>query len=346
MARKKGTGKDDILNGTDGRDQIYGMGGNDTLSPGATGPDLLDGGKGDDFITVYYPNGGWWMDSRGATIIGGAGLDVLEIEFWEQRVDGIETRNIAMRSVYAKFEISGIERFHLDFGFWSESQDVSITGTARSEHYLSNIQGNGDGNLTVKCGGGNDWFEGSSAFSSIMVYGGAGHDILQGSNVYGQRLYGGDGNDILLSLRNSDSSVFDAGAGNDLIYLGNAGSNFVVDGGPGQDTVVVTPQDDRQVTIRSFEHGKDKLHLADLIAETKDAEKTIFENYLEFVQTDNDVEIVYWMPITSEIKVRWGSIIVLNARADEFGIDDFKFGKFEDSYPDFYDSSKIEDLWM
>ena len=66
-----GTGNalNNIINGNDGINQLFGGGGNDTLA-GNDGNDLLDGGEGNDIL-----NGGDDND----TIIGGAGNDTIDV---------------------------------------------------------------------------------------------------------------------------------------------------------------------------------------------------------------------------------------------------------------------------
>src|SRR2546425_439115 len=68
---------DNSLYGTSDADKIYGLGGNDWLSTsgpfyGQTGADLLDGGAGDDRLTVY--SGG-----LAHTLTGGSGADLFEL---------------------------------------------------------------------------------------------------------------------------------------------------------------------------------------------------------------------------------------------------------------------------
>ena len=66
-----GTGNalNNVINGNDGNNQLFGGGGNDTLN-GDDGNDLLDGGNGNDTL-----NGGDDND----TIIGGAGNDTIDV---------------------------------------------------------------------------------------------------------------------------------------------------------------------------------------------------------------------------------------------------------------------------
>ena len=65
----RGNELNNIINGNDAANQLFGGGGNDTLN-GDDGNDLLDGGTGNDTI-----NGGDDND----TIIGGAGNDTIDV---------------------------------------------------------------------------------------------------------------------------------------------------------------------------------------------------------------------------------------------------------------------------
>ena len=62
-----GDGQDNVINGLNGADKLYGQAGNDTLN-GNRGDDLVDGGDGNDNV-----NGGFGND----TLLGGIGLDTL-----------------------------------------------------------------------------------------------------------------------------------------------------------------------------------------------------------------------------------------------------------------------------
>lgn len=76
-----GEGGDDSLNGGGGGDTLHGGDGNDTLDGGGAGPgqlDLLDGGAGDDLITL----------AADAVAVGGAGADTFV--FWGRpNADGL-----------------------------------------------------------------------------------------------------------------------------------------------------------------------------------------------------------------------------------------------------------------
>lgn len=71
--RLYGSSDHDSLHGGGGRDEVYGLGGSDTLSDGdrngapadmAPGPDLLDGGRGDDTVTYGQRTGRVVVDLR------------------------------------------------------------------------------------------------------------------------------------------------------------------------------------------------------------------------------------------------------------------------------------------
>ena len=72
----KPTGGDDLLNGTDKADRIFGLGGNDVLL-GLGGNDVLDGGAGNDNLDGGSGNDTLKAQKGNDTLTGGAGDDVL-----------------------------------------------------------------------------------------------------------------------------------------------------------------------------------------------------------------------------------------------------------------------------
>ena len=72
----KPTGGDDLLNGTDKADTIFGLGGNDVLL-GMGGNDLLDGGPGDDNLDGSTGKDKLKGQKGDDVLTGGAGDDVL-----------------------------------------------------------------------------------------------------------------------------------------------------------------------------------------------------------------------------------------------------------------------------
>ncbi|HWI36811.1 MAG TPA: calcium-binding protein, partial [Burkholderiales bacterium] len=210
-----GTDGDDQLTGTPGNDTINGLGGNDTIvmvtrdSSGAVhnpGNDVIDGGGGSDLLAF----------SRGDSISTGA----LTVDM------AAGTYSVAGGGGSGTF--TGIERIQGSF------QADSLSGTSGADEIGGSFGSDTiiglDGNDTLLGGGGGD-----------SVLGGAGDDVLDsgGGPSY---LDGGDGNDTI-GLVNGNDTVL-GGAGDDSIeigFLATGGSSDygtkTIDGGTGIDSL-------------------------------------------------------------------------------------------------------------
>lgn len=125
MARFDGgaeTGGDDILNGGEGNDILFGQGGNDTLN-GGDGNDILIGGSGDDTLT------------------GGFGDDVFQWNFGEQGTSETPANDIVT-----------------DFGNGNDVLDISDLLQEESrdtiDQYVFAEENNGDTVLYINAEGG------------------------------------------------------------------------------------------------------------------------------------------------------------------------------------------------
>ena len=186
-----GTRFDDILNGGENRNTLYGEGGNDTLFGGGDddtlygggGDDVLIGGEGDDTMI-----GGAGDD----TMIGGEGDDTANYE------DSGEAINInLLTNVNTGGDAEGDRLFGIEF----------IIGSSHSDTIVGDGEGNeiegGEGDDEINGGGGDDIIRGGSDNDDIA--GGAGDDILEGGEG-GDEIDGGDGIDTV-SYENSEEGV-------------------------------------------------------------------------------------------------------------------------------------------
>ncbi len=183
-----GNGGNDTLTGGSGDNNLYGGADNDTLSGGG-GKDTLDGGTGND---VLYGGNDDDLMSAGAgndTMYGGSGSDTL---FGDAGNDTV-------------FGGSGS-----DTGYGGSGDDsLGSTGTdsAGDDKFYG-----GDGNDTVYGG-----------LDKDTLYGDAGNDTLSGG-VGADTLYGGDGADwFMVSNDHNTDTIFggEGGNDNDAIAFGN-----------------------------------------------------------------------------------------------------------------------------
>ncbi len=197
-----GDGKDELIGGF-GDDTLDGGDGKDTLS-GGVGDDVLDGGKGRD--TLSGDDGDDTLDGGGGkdTLLGGAGDDTL---------DGGGGADVLFGDV-------GDDRL---FGRGGADE---LDGGAGRDKLFGN---GGDDKLWGR--GGKD-----------VLKGGNGDDVLRGGG-NDDTLKGGNGDDTLIGGAGSDT--IDGGAGDDKVKLdfGDAGGE-TADGGLGFDRLDITVETD------------------------------------------------------------------------------------------------------
>ncbi|MCU0800319.1 MAG: Hint domain-containing protein [Rhodobacteraceae bacterium] len=186
----------DVLQGGDGADTIFGEGGNDTLA-GGLGADSLDGGAGDDSLLGQESND---------TLSGGDGNDTLD--------GGVFNDTL--------FGGAGADRL-----IGGDGSDVMDGGTGADTLFgdAFNDQLIGDG--------GADSLEGGTGEDSL--FGGADNDTLRGGDG-ADVLDGGTGADSLFGDADADSltggdgaDTLDGGAGNDTL-TGDAGADLLIGG--------------------------------------------------------------------------------------------------------------------
>ncbi len=196
-----GTG-DDLAYGGDGNDRVFGGSGRDTLY-GDAGNDQIDGGDGND--ALY---GGTGDD----TLLGGSGEDVL---FGDEGNDSLS---------------GGDGNDTLSGGLGADTLDGGVGNDSLS---------GGDGNDTLSGGLGADTLDGG--LGNDLAYGGAGNDVLRGGagadTLYGEAdndlIDGEDGNDALYGGTGDDTLL--GGLGEDALF-GDEG-NDTLSGGDGNDTL-------------------------------------------------------------------------------------------------------------
>lgn len=179
---------DDILLGGDGADVLYSYDGDDYLDGGNGndrlasfgGSDVIRGGDGDDWIDA----------SRDCFVDGGAGYDVLAIEFGKSETPIVFDAASGTTPTGVTFlNIEGISA-HV-----AGDQDSQLLGSDANEAFFSSSSGND----VLVGGGGND---------TLVDQG-----ILEGSG--DDRLFGGEGNDRLQNDGGGGSDELTGGPGAD-----------------------------------------------------------------------------------------------------------------------------------
>lgn len=233
------TGKgDDIIIGSDGRDQVYAGEDNDTITTGTAF-------NGDDF--VYFFNN-WGndvitdFDSRDDTL-DVSGADVLGLRDLTITQDGLDTLIV---NTEGSIRLLNFDKANLRF---SDFVFAAATVADEDEVALSDV---------FEGTSGADDFTGKSG--SDQMFGRAGDDILRGAAgddfIYGNggddKIQGGGGNDKIHGGTGDD--VIHGGDGDDNLY-GNA-DNDILTGGSGADTFHFDSASDHD-TITDFTDQQD-----------------------------------------------------------------------------------------
>ncbi|MEH1768590.1 beta strand repeat-containing protein [Nostoc sp.] len=231
------------ISGTTYNDNIVGSNGNDTLSTGDGGKDTIDGGKGDDLLSVdySYATGGITstfnattnigsitagtyqvsyknierLDISGTTyndnIVGSNGNDTLSTgDGGKDTIDGGKGEDVLLINYRsANGGITSTFNATTNVGsITAGTNQVSYKNIERLDisgtTYNDNIVGNS----------GNDTIDGGYSGNDTII-GGAGNDILTASYSGNNTLYGGFGNDILTGE-----------SGNDTLYGGDGIDTF------------------------------------------------------------------------------------------------------------------------
>jgi len=185
-----GQAGNDILLGKGGSDQLFGGAGNDTLT-GGDGDDQMFGEAGNDLMI-------WNPGDDSDLMEGGDGNDTAQVNGG----NGAEVFALTANGTRVRFDRLSPAPFSLDIG--------------TTENFVLNMNG------------GDDVFTASNGLASLIkvtVDGGAGND----------QITGGDGNDTLLGGDGDDLII--GGRGNDQLFGGTGNDSFVWNPGDGSDTI-------------------------------------------------------------------------------------------------------------
>lgn len=237
-----GNASDNIINGYDQNDTLYGGGGNDQLF-GGTGNDLIHGGAGNDII-----NGGIGSDK----LWGGTGDDIFEFKTGDT--------SITIPDIIQEDAGNGIDQIKLTGGilpanvkFWTdEDGSLRLRYSGTDEIVIKGARDAAGQNITatimekIVFDNGTVW-DFSTGYNMIdtdeshFLIGGSAADNLQGRGG-NDHLIGWDGNDTLIGGTGNDdlnggsgSDVLSGDAGNDFLYGGSGNDRLT--GGIGADTL-------------------------------------------------------------------------------------------------------------
>lgn len=207
--------------------QVYGLGGDDSLTTGG-GADLIDGGTGADNMA-----GGAGNDTY---IVDNAGDVVLELD--REGVDSVESSvSFVLSDNVEKLTLTGTDAIN---GTGHVFKNILIGNSA------ANVLDGRGGDDTMIGGGGNDTYVVNAIGDVVTEMRGSGHDIVQSSRTYTLGLYledlqltgtgstNGTGNDASNGISGTrGNNILNGLGGQDRIY-GKVGHD-VLNGGTGND---------------------------------------------------------------------------------------------------------------
>lgn len=236
-----GLGGDDILGGGQGDDEIYGGAGNDMVN-GEEGADLLVGGPGDDRIVV---------DNVGdvAVELAGEGLDTLITAVNYVLPSGVSVEILEMFQYAFSINLTGNELANVIYG--NEGDNVIIGGAVGT---MPDRMVGGGGSDTYYVNNVGDIVEDDATSGQNRLYAsvsftlqpltwmgfmaaadrGATTPINLTGNQWGQEIRGNAGDNILSGLGGNDT--LDGGDGNDTLDGGDGSDTLL--GGDGNDTLI------------------------------------------------------------------------------------------------------------
>ncbi|MCG5242222.1 beta strand repeat-containing protein [Azospirillum doebereinerae] len=266
------------LTGTDGNDtltaatsaphRLYGLGGNDSLTGGASG-DLLFGGDGDDTINGLDGNDQLLGGNGNDRLYGGDGNDTLDGGAGNNALYGGDGNDVYLVNgtgdAVREFAGEGIDEVQTTLAGYTLGANVerlvfvgsgAFSGTGNA---LDNLIVGGSGNDTLTGGDGADTLiggngddrlyfdaadapvQGGNGFDTAVVQGSLGASLnLAASSI--EQAYGGTGNDTLNGAGALSGLYINGRDGNDVIT--GSGFNDTLIGGNGIDTLVGGDGDD------------------------------------------------------------------------------------------------------
>jgi Ca2+-binding RTX toxin-like protein len=187
-----GTEKNDVINGTNGNDLIFGFGGDDIINA-SNGDDCIVGGSGND--KIYASNGN-------DVIFGNEGDDWIDGSNGNDLIFGNEGNDVIRDSNGYDIIDAGAGN---DDIFDANGDNIIIAGDGDDKIETSN------GNNVIRCGPGNDIVNCHNG--NDRIYGEEGNDTLSGGNG-NDYIEGGPGNDNLTGSIGNDTLL--GGPGMDL----------------------------------------------------------------------------------------------------------------------------------
>ncbi|MDZ8187253.1 MAG: calcium-binding protein [Nostoc sp. ChiSLP02] len=266
MPTYTGTNWNDNILGSIYTDNIYGLGGNDTLNPGSGLYDYVDGGAGVDLLVADYSNvstpysfsfnniekvlfkgsnsaDNFTFNNTTDTLYGNGGNDTLNAGAFDDYLnggsgsdvlyggDGNDTLNPGSGTNDYIDGGAGVDLLVADYSYTTTPYSFSFTNVEKISFKGSNNADSFTFNNTTDTlygNGGNDTLN-AGAFDDYLD-GGSGNDSLLGGTGR-DTIYGGNDNDSLFGQ--GDNDILYGNSGNDLLN-GGEGYDFLY-GGEGND---------------------------------------------------------------------------------------------------------------
>jgi Ca2+-binding RTX toxin-like protein len=254
-----GGGGNDTITGGSGADMLFGEGGDDTLNSrggadflfGGSGGDILVGGDADDQVfgesgvdrMIWNPGDDTDLNE------GGSGVDTVEVN----GAGASEQFTVTANGARVRFDRLTAAPFAIDIGAVE--------------------------NLTLNMNGGDDSFSATgniAALIKLTVDAGAGNDTVLGSNGV-DLLLGGDGNDFIDGQQGNDTALMGDGA--DVFQWDPGDGSDVVEGQLGTDTMLFNGSAGSEIfeMLANGERLRFTRNLGNIVMDTNDVEKINLE---------------------------------------------------------------------
>ncbi|MGR3590553.1 MAG: M10 family metallopeptidase C-terminal domain-containing protein [Limimaricola soesokkakensis] len=202
-----GGGRDDILKGLNGNDELWGEAGKDRMFGGG-GQDVLNGGEHDDLLKGQRGGDELWGEAGKDRLFGGGGQDVLNGGTHDDLLKGQGGRDVLVGDTGRDTLIGGGGH---DALYGGDQSDI-LRGDAGND-----LLDGGEAGDTIEGGLGDDQLFGGAGLDRLE--GGEGDDRLDGGEAFDE-LFGGAGSDVfVLGLGYGTDTVGDFVVGEDLIEL-------------------------------------------------------------------------------------------------------------------------------
>lgn len=295
----------DTINGGNGNDYIYGESGNDSLNGGA-GKDYVSGGDGNDIAAGGTDNDSMYGGAGNDTFNGGSGDDTVSGQAGDDFVYGDGGADTIYDGTGADIATgdAGNDTFYISddssidsFDGGDDTDTLTLQSAASASAVTLSVAGT-SGTLTTSNHTGTDK-DTFTAFENITTTGNGDTLTLSGASGFTSIDAGAGADTITISLASSVQTIT-GGSGDDIFNL-NASLSGTLYGGTGDDTFNITATNLSSFNLEAQTGTADKLVLGNTTGETFDgASGSDTINGFEFIDiTGADASVANYLEMST-----------------------------------------------